>query len=207
MQRESAPIKISTRERILNAAIARFSRNSYEATGLRDIAADVGIDVAYVHRSFGSKERLFAAAVEASLQPERFFAGNTADLAVDLTNQVLARDPVRDANEIGPLDIVVHSLSSPEAASVLREVVVRNFISPLAEKLEMSSQTPASLIASLLLGVGILRSVLGVAPLCDADRAALQQMLAEQVASLCAAKPQEPQVAATPASVGVEAEA
>ena len=188
MQRESAPIKLSTRERILNAAIARFSRHSYEATGLRDIAADVGIDVAYVHRSFGSKERLFAAAVESSLQPERFFAGNTADLAVDLTNQVLARDPVRDANEIGPLDIVVHSLSSPEAASVLREVVVRNFISPLAEKLEMSSQTPASLIASLLLGVGILRSVLGVAPLCDADRAALLQMLTELVASLCTAR-------------------
>lgn len=203
MQRESAPVKITTRDRILNAAIARFSRHSYEATGLRDIAADVGIDVAYVHRSFGSKERLFAAAVEASLQPERFFAGAKADLATDLTNHVL----VRDADEIAPLDIVVHSLSSPEAASVLREVVVRNFITPLANKLEMSSQTPASLIASLLLGVGILRSVLGVAPLCDADRAALQQMLAEQVASLCAAKPQEPQVAAAPASVGVEAEA
>ena len=203
MQRESAPVKITTRDRILNAAIARFSRHSYEATGLRDIAADVGIDVAYVHRSFGSKERLFAAAVEASLQPERFFAGAKADLATDLTNHVL----VRDADEIAPLDIVVHSLSSPEAASVLREVVVRNFITPLANKLEMSSQTPASLIASLLLGVGILRSVLGVAPLCDADRAALQQMLAEQVASLCAAKPQEPQVAATPASIGVEAEA
>lgn len=189
MQGESAPLKITTRDRILNAAIARFSRHSYEATGLRDIAADVGIDVAYVHRSFGSKERLFAAAVEASIKPERFFAGEKADLATELVNQALVRDVMHGANEIGPLDIVVHSLSSPEAARVLREVVVNNFIGPLAHKLDTPSETPASLIASLLLGVGILRSVLGVAPLRDADRSTLHQSMTEVVALLMQQQP------------------
>lgn len=41
----------TTRERILKAAILRFSAHSYDNTGLRDIAADVGVDMAYVHRS------------------------------------------------------------------------------------------------------------------------------------------------------------
>ena len=35
----------TTRERILKAAILRFSTHSYEETGLRDIAADVGVDI------------------------------------------------------------------------------------------------------------------------------------------------------------------
>jgi len=46
----------STVDRILAAAVKRFATNSYEATGLRDIASDAGVDVAYVHRRFGSKE-------------------------------------------------------------------------------------------------------------------------------------------------------
>lgn len=37
----------TTRERILKAAMLRFSTHSYEETGLRDLAADVGVDSAY----------------------------------------------------------------------------------------------------------------------------------------------------------------
>jgi AcrR family transcriptional regulator len=181
MQSPSTQLKVTTRDRILDAAIRRFSRQSYEATGLRDIAADVGIDVAYVHRSFGSKERLFAAAVEASIQPERFLAGNPRDLAATLARQVLARDIVQGSDEIGPLDIVIHSLSSPEASRVLREVIVNDFINPLAGKLDCQTASPAALIAALLVGVGILRSVLGVAPLLDAEQSVLERMMTDAI--------------------------
>jgi AcrR family transcriptional regulator len=181
MQIQSTQLKVTTRDRILDAAIRRFSRQSYEATGLRDIAADVGIDVAYVHRSFGSKERLFAAAVEASIQPERFLAGSPRDLAATLARQVLARDIVQGSDEIGPLDIVIHSLSSPEASRVLREVIVNDFINPLAGKLDSRTASPAAMIAALLVGVGILRSVLGVAPLLEADRVFLERMLTDAI--------------------------
>jgi AcrR family transcriptional regulator len=172
----------------LDAAIRRFSRQSYEATGLRDIAADVGIDVAYVHRSFGSKERLFAAAVEASIQPERFLAGSPRDLAATLARQVLARDIVQGSDEIGPLDIVIHSLSSPEASRVLREVIVNDFINPLAGKLDSRTASPAAMIAALLVGVGILRSVLGVAPLLEADRVFLERMLTDAIETVMKAE-------------------
>lgn len=188
MQNQSAQLKVTTRERILEAAIRRFSRQSYEATGLRDIAADVGIDVAYVHRSFGSKERLFAAAVEASIQPERFLAGSPRDLAATLARQVLARDIVQGSDEIGPLDIVIHSLSSPEASRVLREVIVNDFINPLAGKLDSRTASPAAMIAALLVGVGILRSVLGVAPLLEADRVFLERMLTDAIETVMKAE-------------------
>ena len=36
---------VATRDRILDAAVLQFSRHSYDETGLRDVASEVGIDV------------------------------------------------------------------------------------------------------------------------------------------------------------------
>ena len=74
----------TTRERILKAALLRFSTHSYEETGLRDIASDVGVDMAYVHRSFGSKEKLFREAVKAMLRPEVWLVGDPSELHLSL---------------------------------------------------------------------------------------------------------------------------
>src|SRR6266516_3505303 len=48
-----------TRAALLAAARVRFARDGYEATNLRNIAADVGVNVALISRYFGSKEGLF----------------------------------------------------------------------------------------------------------------------------------------------------
>ncbi len=56
----------TTWQHILEAATVRFAHYSYEDTRLRDIAADVDVDVAFVHRSFGSKAQLFSEAVNAA---------------------------------------------------------------------------------------------------------------------------------------------
>ena len=50
---------MTTRGEILCAARRRFLAESYENVGLRDIAGDVGVDVALVGRYFGSKDALF----------------------------------------------------------------------------------------------------------------------------------------------------
>ncbi|MBJ7340778.1 TetR family transcriptional regulator [Mycolicibacterium sp.] len=56
-----------TRADILAAARARFGAEGYERATLRAIAAEVGVDPALVIRYFGSKENLFAAAAEFTL--------------------------------------------------------------------------------------------------------------------------------------------
>src|SRR3954469_12565840 len=56
-----------TRADILAAARTRFGTDGYERTTLRAIAADVGVDAALVIRYFGSKQDLFAAAAEFTL--------------------------------------------------------------------------------------------------------------------------------------------
>lgn len=56
-----------TRADILSAARVRFGAEGYERTTLRAVAADVGVDPALVIRYFGSKQDLFAAAAEFTL--------------------------------------------------------------------------------------------------------------------------------------------
>ena len=69
-----APVQTTSgKERILNAAMLLFARMPYSDTSLRDIAA-AEVDVAYVHRAFGSKAEIFRHALLA-LGPIRVVCG------------------------------------------------------------------------------------------------------------------------------------
>lgn len=176
----------TTRDRILNAAVLRFARNSYESVGLRDIAADVGIDVAYAHRCFGSKERLFAEALEATIESENLFGGSAEGLASLLSKQIFARDKARGRNTVGPLDIVVRSLSSAEASRVLRECVQDDVIHPLAKKIGQKVDIRAAAIVALLTGMGILRNVLHIDPLIEAEGGQLEALITQTIKGIMA---------------------
>ena len=173
-----------TRQRILKAALLRFGRLSYEEVGLRDIALDVGVDVALVHRSFGSKEQLFAETFKATIQSERLLAAKRTELSAVLARNIFecANDPT--SGHIDALRIFVHSLSSPQARKVLRAFVLKDFIKPLAARLDDRALQRAALITACLVGVSILRDVLRVKPLLDGSRAESQPLI-EKILSLC----------------------
>jgi AcrR family transcriptional regulator len=57
-----------TRADILAAARRRFAAEGYERATLRAVAADVGVDAALVIRYFGSKQDLFAAAADFTIE-------------------------------------------------------------------------------------------------------------------------------------------
>ena len=58
-----------TRDRILNSARVLFTRNGIANTSIRAVAAAAGVDSALVHHYFGTKEKLFAAAVHVPIDP------------------------------------------------------------------------------------------------------------------------------------------
>ena len=58
-----------TRERILTNARELFARNGIGNTSIRAVAAASGVDSALVHHYFGTKEKLFAAAVRIEIDP------------------------------------------------------------------------------------------------------------------------------------------
>lgn len=171
----------ATRERILKAAILRFSTHSYEETGLRDLAADVGVDMAYVHRCFGSKEKLFYEAVKAVFQTDCVFIGDTKDLPSSLAKDILVE---RGDSEIRPFDIIVRSFSSPDASRVLRQAMADDFIAPLRESHAHISEKRAALIGAFLAGVGIFRDVVRAAPLQGMEDGELERLITQVIADL-----------------------
>jgi AcrR family transcriptional regulator len=71
LKRPGRPAGVSdTRERILTSARELFARNGIGNTSIRAIAADAGVDSALVHHYFGTKEKLFATAVDIPVDPE-----------------------------------------------------------------------------------------------------------------------------------------
>ena len=58
-----------TRERILASARDLFARNGIGNTSIRAVATAAGVDSALVHHYFGTKEKLFAAAVRIPIDP------------------------------------------------------------------------------------------------------------------------------------------
>jgi AcrR family transcriptional regulator len=183
----TAPKKRSgslTRQRIVKAALVRFAKVSYEEVGLRDIALDVGVDVALVHRSFGSKEQLFAEAFKAAIQSERLLSSKKTELGAALARNIFERDNDSTSGHTDALQIFVHSLSSPQAREVLRAFVLKDFIKPLAAKLDDRALQRAALITACLVGVSILRDVLRVKPLLDGSRAESQPLI-ERIFNVC----------------------
>lgn len=57
------------RERLLDAALARFVAQGIAATPLRDVAQAAGVTPALVHYYFGSKDKLLAAVLQERLLP------------------------------------------------------------------------------------------------------------------------------------------
>ena len=58
-----------TRDRILISARELFARNGINNTSIRAVAAAAGVDSALVHHYFGTKQKLFAAAVHIPIDP------------------------------------------------------------------------------------------------------------------------------------------
>lgn len=58
-----------TQERIRLAAREVFAERGYDKTSVRGIAKVAGVDPALVHHYFGSKDDLFAAAIEVTMEP------------------------------------------------------------------------------------------------------------------------------------------
>ncbi len=58
-----------TRNRILASARELFASNGIRNTSIRAVAAAAGVDSALVHHYFGTKEKLFAAAIRVPIDP------------------------------------------------------------------------------------------------------------------------------------------
>ncbi|MCX5272933.1 TetR/AcrR family transcriptional regulator [Streptomyces virginiae] len=162
-----------TQERIRLAAREVFAERGYDKTSVRGIAKVAGVDPALVHHYFGSKDDLFAAAIEVSIEPALVVPAVIGE-GPDGVGERLARyflgvweNPV---TRVPLLAVIRSALTHEAAAKVLRELVLRRLLARVAADLDVPDPTfRAELAASHMVGIAILRYVVQVEPLASAD--------------------------------------
>jgi AcrR family transcriptional regulator len=155
---------VATRAAILAAAHQRFLRESYDSVGLRDIAGDAKVDVALISRYFGGKEGLFREVVRHDDKPDIF----REPKSVDELPAFLARLVVEDADEdlekrMEMFVIMLRSASSPQAGTIIRDLVHLDVLGPLTELIGgEQGEFRANMLLSILMGIGVLRTIMMV---------------------------------------------
>ncbi|GGN85510.1 TetR family transcriptional regulator [Actinoplanes lobatus] len=161
----------ATKQALLEAAQARFAQVGYESTTLRDVAADVGVNLALIKRYFGSKEGLFKAALAASPRLMNDVPAGRASLAEALSRQ-LATDswPEFDKHPV----LMLLRASGDEQVTALRREALEGAAQRILDALGTGSSPAdrsadgllrAELLVALGVGVAVLRSAVGLEPL------------------------------------------
>lgn len=157
-----------TRQNILAAARAHFSEVGYDAATVRDIALAAGVDAALISHYFGSKEGVFLAAVEFPADPAEFIPRLLAPGLDGLGDRLVSFFVETWDSPAGrPMLAIIRSvMSSDRAAVALREFVTQEVLGRLAAAIDLDEpQLRATLAASQLIGVAMLRYVVKVEPL------------------------------------------
>ncbi|PZT72498.1 MULTISPECIES: TetR/AcrR family transcriptional regulator [unclassified Streptomyces] len=180
--RAAADTGPDARSRILEAARAQFAERGYDKTSVRGIARAADVDPALVHHYFGTKDEVFAAAIELSFEPALLvpavLEGGSADVGERLARAFIGiwENPATRA----PLLAVLRSaLTHEAAAAVLRGFVLRRLLDRVAAGLDIPDATfRAELAASHMVGIAILRYVLKAEPLASTDPEEIITMVA-----------------------------
>jgi len=163
----------ATREAILHAALAAFSRYGYDGIGVREIAQMAGVTGVLVNRYFGSKEELFAATVETICADHSIFEGDSTTLAKRLAAKIMSKTEPIDA-----LLLILRSAPNPRAAEILRENIAHDFERRLKASLPGPNKSErAAMILALVVGFQLFRKVIGSRALVHANHASLSRRL------------------------------
>jgi AcrR family transcriptional regulator len=146
----------ATRADILAAARTRFGAAGYERTTLRAVAADVGVDHALVIRYFGSKQDLFAAAADFTVD----FADLTGVAPKDLAAALIPRFVAVWEDEGTFLALLRAAMSSPVAAETMRSVFSTQVAPALAAATVDRPLERAALVGAFMLGLATSRYIL-----------------------------------------------
>ncbi|MET8328428.1 TetR family transcriptional regulator [Streptomyces sp. NPDC005181] len=170
------------RERILEAARTEFAERGYDKTSIRGIAKEAGVDAALVHHYFGTKDEVFAAAIEVSFEPALVIPAILSS-GTDGLGERLARYFIgvweNPASRAPLLAILRSALTHEAAAKVLRGFVLRRLLERVAEALEVPDATfRAELAASHMIGIVMLRYVIKAEPLASAEPEKIVAMVA-----------------------------
>jgi AcrR family transcriptional regulator len=182
-----------TREAILDAARRQFADHGYDGATIRGIAADAAVDPALVHHFYGTKERLFAAAMRLPVVPSEVLTAAFAEVADGQGSEPGERGlgehlvrmalTVWESTEVRGvfLGLLRSALTSEQAADMFRGFITDAILGPVAAVAR--SRDPAGgadeaayragAVATQMLGLAMSRYVIKLEPIASASPAQL----------------------------------
>jgi len=162
-----------TREAILDAAREGFATRGYERTTIRGVAGGAGVDPALVHHFFGTKEELFVAAVEPPVRPG------------EILPKLIAADPERFGEQVIRVflsvwdaqpnrDVILallrSAVSNDRAAAIFRGFVAAELVPAIGAVVGPANAAyRATLLATQLVGLAVIRYIIRAEPVASAD--------------------------------------
>ena len=188
-----------TREAILDAARRQFADRGYDGATIRGIAGDAAVDPALVHHFYGTKERLFAAAMRLPVVPSEVLTAAFAEAADGLGSGPggMGEHLVRMALTVWErtevlgifLGLLRSALTSEQAADMFRGFITDAILGPVAAVArarargrgddddgadsEDEAAYRAGAVATQMLGLAMSRYVIKLEPIASASPAEL----------------------------------
>jgi AcrR family transcriptional regulator len=157
-----------TRERILASALDLFARDGIDRTSIRAVAAGAGVDAALVHHYFGTKQQLFAAAIDIPIDPMTVLVPMreipVSELGFTLPSVLLPLwDSELGAGLIARLRSLIAGTDVSLARSFLEEVITAEVASRV-DNPPGTGMIRAQFFATQLMGVVMARYIVKVEP-------------------------------------------
>lgn len=179
-----------TRAEIIDVARGLFAAKGYDGTSVRGVAREAGVDPALVHHYFDGKPGLFSEVIGVPPGIEEQIAAAVAG-PPEGAGERIVRTYLRvwDGPEgrVRFRALVGAVASHEEAAHLLRDFVSRSVLTSLAHIFGDEDVIPDLAVAAVgaqLVGVGLLRYLLEVPPMADADPEEIVALLAPSIQRL-----------------------
>ncbi|GAA0734831.1 TetR family transcriptional regulator [Dactylosporangium roseum] len=159
-----------TRTAILAAARDAFAERGFDGASIRQIATSAGVDPALVHHYFGAKDKLFLATMEVPIDPGELLP-KVFGPGIDGVGERLVRTflSVWDSPAGSPAAALFRSALQHEwSARMLRDFLITQILRRAMSQLKIDPEEApkrASLIASQMAGIVMVRYILKIEPL------------------------------------------
>jgi AcrR family transcriptional regulator len=159
-----------TRDSILEAARRLFADKGFDATTVRAIAADAGVDPAMIHHFFGTKEELFRATLQFPIDPAteipHIVAGGPGEVGLRLV-AIFVKIWDSPTGAVGA-SLIRSAMSNEWTARLMREFLTTQILRRVVVAIELDPvEAPLrmSLVASQLAGLAMMRYIIKLEPL------------------------------------------
>jgi AcrR family transcriptional regulator len=162
---------------ILQEARRLFAEEGFERATIRAVAGRTGVDPALVMQYFGSKEGLFAAAMQGAHGGGTARTAPREEIPAAVLRDVLAKFEGTDDREAA-VALLRNFLTHPEANRIMRDEVLCSVIRDLARTIGgEDAELKAALIMSCVAGMALSRYVLELPGLAGASGADVERLL------------------------------